>query len=81
MERKMKIRWTRVISSWIAAIMIQVPIYVVLGVEFVKSPFLVILGLWMAVAAAVIVFFDELETKKENRKNARKRGMKLVTEM
>ena len=81
MERKMKIRWARVISSWVAAVLIQIPIYVALGVEFVKSPFLVILGLWMAVAAAVIVFFDELETQKKKRKSARKRGMTLVVQV
>lgn len=72
--------WLSMIPNWIAGIVIQVPIYMALGIEFVKSPFMVVLFLWMAVAAAIIVFFDERESGKSGRKSSRRKAPELLVQ-
>ena len=77
-RKEKRVSWFRVIPSWIAGIVIQAPIYMALGIEFVKSPFIMVLFLWMAVAAAAIVFCDELGSRKHGRKSSRRKVSDLL---
>ena len=75
-----RVNWKSTVGSWIAGILIQVPIYMALGIEFVKSPFMAVLVLWMAAASAVVVLVDEGRPKRYGRKSVRRREMKLLPE-
>ena len=59
-KKERSFSWLRLILSWIAAMVIQLPIYMALGVEFVKAPFTAVFLLWIAFSAAVVVAMDEL---------------------
>ena len=75
-----RVNWKSTVGSWIAGILIQLPIYMAFGIEFVKSPFTVVLILWMAAASAAVVLVDEGRSKRCGRKSARRREMKLLPE-